>query len=204
MTFQEISFQGDSAKYITPSWDQLDRLTLDIAKQVKNSGLQFDLVVALAKGAWPMSRSFVDYSGIKELASLGVKFYKGINKRLEKPEIYQELPSAVKIKGKNILVFDDVADSGESLRFAQNYLLEKGAAAVKTATLFIKPWSTFMPDFHGASTEAWIIFPFAKREMIDLLGKNWKEQGIEEKEILERYQKLKFDQEIIDLLILKK
>ncbi len=192
IAFQEISFQGDKAKYITPSWDQLDSLTLDIARQVKTSEIHFDLVVALAKGAWPMSRSFVDYSSIKELASLGVKFYKGINKRLEKPEIYQEIPNSVEIKGKNILIFDDVADSGESLRFAQSYLQQQGAGIIKTATLLIKPWSTFMPDFHGTSTEAWIIFPFEKREMIDLLGKNWREQGIEEKTILNRYKKLGF------------
>lgn len=192
MTFQEISFQGDKAKYITPSWDELDSLTLDIARQVKTSDFHFDLVIALAKGAWPMSRSFVDYSSIKELASLGVKFYKGINKRLEKPEIYQEIPSSVEIKGKNILIFDDVADSGESLRFTQSYLQQQGAGIIKTATLLIKPWSTFMPDFHGVSTEAWIIFPFEKREMIDLLGKNWRKQGIEEKTILNRYKKLGF------------
>ena len=31
-----------------------------------------------------------------------------------------------------------------------------------------------------------------RKEMIDLLGKNWREQGIGEAEILERYQKLGF------------
>ncbi len=190
MTFQEISFKNDPAKYITPSWDQLDDLTLEVARQVKNSGLHFDLVIALAKGAWPMSRSFVDYSSIQELASLGIKFYKGINKRLEKPEIYQQVPTT--LKGKNILIFDDVADSGESLSFTKSYLQENGAATIRTATLLIKPWSTLLPDFYGASTDAWIIFPFEKREMIDLLGKNWREQGIDETEILKRYQQLGF------------
>ncbi len=82
MTFQEIYFKGDRAKYITPTWDQLDDLTLQVAQQVINFAMHFDLIVALAKGAWPMSRSFVDYTGVKELASLGIKFYSGINKRL--------------------------------------------------------------------------------------------------------------------------
>jgi len=190
MTFQTNSFTGDKAKYIMPSWDQLDDLTLRVAQQIKVADLKFDLVVALAKGAWPMSRSLVDYSGIKELASLGVKFYKGINERLAKPEIYQELPTSV--KDKSILVFDDVADSGESLAFTLEYLRQAGAKEIKTATLFYKPWSVLTPDFYGETTDAWIIFPFEKREMIELLSKNWREQGRNEAEILERYQQLGF------------
>jgi len=190
MQFTTISFPGDPAKYITPTWDQLDKLTLQIAKQIKVKAENFDLVVALAKGAWPMSRSLVDYSQIKELASLGVKFYKGINQRLNEPSVYQELP--IEIKNKKILLFDDVADTGESLRFAKDYLLQKGAKEVKVATLLYKPWSVVEPDYYGATTEAWIIFPFERREMIDLLGKSWTKQGLDQENILKRYQQLGF------------
>ena len=172
MTFQEIIFKSDKAKYITPSWDDLDSLTLRVAEQINQSKISFDLIIALAKGAWPMSRSFLDYTGIKELASLGVKFYSGINKRLAKPDIYQQIP--VDVKNKKVLIFDDVADTGESLAFTQKYLLKKGASQVKTATLFLKHWSNILPDFYSATTDAWIIFPFEKREMKNLLGKNWK------------------------------
>ncbi len=190
INFPEISFAGDKARYITPSWADLDHLTLRIAAAIKNANHQFDLVVALAKGAWPMSRSLVDYTGIKELASLGVKFYQGINQRLKKPVIYQELP--VSVQDKRILLFDDVADTGESLRFAKEYLLKQGAKEVVVATLFYKPWSVLEPDFYGSTSEAWIIFPFEIREMILLLGKNWQEQGIVPEEITKRYQKLGF------------
>lgn len=197
MIFQEIKFKNDKAKYITPSWDQLDELTLQVAKQVQKSDIKFDLVVALAKGAWPMSRSFVDYTGIKELASLGVKFYSGINKRLNEPEIYQQIPTL--IKGKTVLIFDDVADTGESLSFTKDYFEKQGALEVKTATLLIKPWSSFMPDFYGASTEAWIVFPFEKREMRDLLSNSWQKNGENKLEIVQRMKKMGINQEVLDL-----
>lgn len=197
MIFQEITFKSDKAKYITPSWDDLDELTLQVAQKVIQSKIKFDLIVALAKGAWPMSRSFLDYTNIKELASLGVKFYSGINERLQKPDIYQNIPTAV--KGKNILVFDDVADTGESLVFTQEYLLEQGAKEVKTATLFLKPWSSFVPSFYGTTTDAWIIFPFEKREMKNLLGKNWQKAGKTQEEILKRYRELGFNKKVINL-----
>ena len=132
----------------------------------------------------------VDYLGIKDLMSLGVKFYSGINQRLAKPEVYQDLP--VSVEGKKILLFDDVADTGESLVFASEYLMKQGAKEVKTATLFYKERSAIRPDYFGAITAAWIIFPFEIREMMALLGENWREQGKSEADIHARFEKLNF------------
>lgn len=183
-----VVFGTDQQHYIAPSWDDLDRLTVQVAGQIATTTSSFDLVVALAKGAWPMSRSLVDYTQIGELASLGVKFYSGINERLPEPAIYQTLPTSV--AGKRVLLFDDVADTGESLLFVKDYLLAQGASLVSTASLFFKPWSKCEPDFYGATTEAWIIFPFEKREMHELLQRKWQEQGTGEREIAERFAQL--------------
>lgn len=197
---QRINFSGDKAQYIAPSWDRLDSLTHEVAKQVLESQCNCDLVVALAKGAWPMSRSFIDFLGKKDLASLGVKFYSGINERLKEPKVYQDLPAEVKdeIKGKKVLLFDDVADTGESLRFAVDYLLECGAAEVKTATIYMKARTIVVPDFYGAETDAWIIFPFEVREMMDLLNKTWVDSAVSREEIRERFSAFGFNEDMID------
>lgn len=201
MQFDQIIFEQDSARYIAPSWRDLDQLTFELAKQVSESEEQFDLVVALAKGAWPMSRTLVDYLAINNLVSLGIRFYSGINQRLSEPEVYQDLP--VSVDGKKILLFDDVADTGESLIFASDYLLEQGASQVKTATLFFKERSAITPDFYASITNAWIIFPFEVREMMQLLKTNWRKQGVVEAEIQERLKKLHFPDEIINYYIKK-
>lgn len=185
---QSITFGTDHQQYIAPTWDDLDRLTVVVARKVAAVAPTFDLIVALAKGAWPMSRSLVDYTQIAELASLGVKFYSGINERLTEPSIYQTLPTSV--KGKRILLFDDVADTGESLLFVKDYLLAQGASSVSTAALLFKPWSKCEPDFYGDTTDAWIVFPFEKREMYELLRSKWHEQGVGEQEIEQRLEKL--------------
>jgi len=190
MSLRTVSFQGEVAQYLVPTWQDLDRLTLKLAKKILGSGESFDLVVALAKGAWPMSRSLVDYLAMEQMASLGVRFYSGINQRLTQPEVYQDLP--VSVRGKRILLFDDVADTGESLEFVQAYLRQKGALEVKTATLFLKDRSVVRPEYFAARTNAWIIFPFELREMMTLLGKSWRKQGVTESLIKERFQQLKF------------
>jgi len=195
MQFDHIVFDNDPAQYITPSWQDLDQLSFELAKQVIGPGEKFDLVVALAKGAWPMSRALVDYLAMSNLVSLGIRFYSGINQRLKEPEVYQDLP--VKVKGKRILLFDDVADTGESLIFASDYLLEQGAALVKTATLFFKERSAITPDYYASRTNAWIIFPFEIREMSQLLSNNWRKQGLAESAINARLKKLNFNEKIM-------
>ena len=195
MQFDHIVFDNDPAQYITPSWQDLDQLSFELAKQVIESGEKFDLVVALAKGAWPMSRALVDYLAMSNLVSLGIRFYSGINQRLKEPEVYQDLP--VKVKGKRILLFDDVTDTGESLIFASDYLLEQGAALVKTATLFFKERSAITPDYYASRTNAWIIFPFEIREMSQLLSNNWRKQGLAESAINARLKKLNFNEKIM-------
>lgn len=195
MQFEQIVFDHDSAKYIAPSWLDLDHLSFMLASQIIETGEKFDLVVALAKGAWPMSRTLVDYLAMRDLVSLGIRFYSGINQRLSEPEVYQDLP--VSVKDKRILLFDDVADTGESLIFASDYLLGQGATEVKTATLFFKERSAIIPDYYASITSAWIIFPFEVREMTKLLSNNWRAQGIDEVTIEERLKKFNFPEKII-------
>lgn len=196
MDFKNFSFPNDKINYITPTWDEMSKLCFKIAKKVRAKNIEFDRIVTLAKGGWPMTRSLVDYLSVPEVASIGVKFYQGINQRLNMPEIYQDLP--VSVRGEKVLLFDDVADTGESLDFTKNYLLEHGVAEVTTMTLFYKPRSNVLPDFYGAETSAWIVFPYDAVEMIKVLGGNWHTSGCQDDEIRGRFLELGFDEEIIN------
>lgn len=170
-----ISFPNHDISYITPSWEELDLVALRLATRIRESGRQFDRLVTLAKGGWAMSRSLVDFLDIPTVASIGIRFYAGINKRLKEPQIYQELP--VSVKGERVLLFDDVADSGESLLFTRDHLIAQGVKDVTTATLYYKPHSVLRPDFYGDETTSWIIFPFEIMESIHEVAINWQKEG---------------------------
>lgn len=190
MQFRTVSFPPHAITYIAPSWDKLQQTAFLLSKQLLDQGKEFDRLITLAKGGWPLSRSLVDYLSIPEVASIGVKFYQGINTRYEEPVIYQDLPVAV--KGERVLLFDDVADTGESLLFTRRYLQEQGVAHITTATLFYKPRSLYKPDVFGAQTDSWIVFPFETVETIKALGKQWIDAGTEHSVIMERFQQLGF------------
>jgi hypoxanthine phosphoribosyltransferase len=76
------------------------------------------------------------------------------------------------VAGKDVLIVDDIADTGESLRHAREYVTERDPAAVRTATLQLLHTSAFEPDFVGERLDewAWIVYPWNFIEdMIDLI-----------------------------------
>lgn len=190
MSLKNISFPGEDVHYISPTWDEMNNLAFKISQAIIKDKHHFDRIVTLAKGGWPMTRSMVDFLGVGKVASIGVKFYRrGIYKKLSQPEIYQDLPEP--IKGEKILLFDDVADSGGSLEFVQRHLQTKKPRLITTATLFYKPWSTFMPDYYGHKTDAWIAFPYdAVQDGIGLLSKKWLAKKITKPAIINRLTKM--------------
>lgn len=184
----------EEQSYLCPSWQDMGNITVNLAKKIKKTNNQFDRVVALAKGGLSWNRQLQDFLEIKHTSSIQVKFYKGINSTEKRPIVIQSLP--VTIEDESILIFDDIADTGESLILAKEYLLTHGAKSIKTATLFEKPWSKLKPDFIGESTESWVIFPHDTIENIGLLKNKW--GNIKASEFEERLVSMGIEKSIID------
>lgn len=202
MNLKTVSFPGEDITFVTPTWDDMNQLAFSIAKDIlqpNGTSKKIDRIVTLAKGGWPMTRSLVDFLSIKEVASMGVRFYKGINDRLQKPEIYQDLP--VSVAGETVLLFDDVADTGESLRFVKEHLQNIGVKEIITATLFYKPRSEIKPDFFGAQVTGWIVFPYDVVEAIYMFKDAWKEKGLNPEEIEDRFVQLGAKKEWLSLYL---
>ncbi len=182
---EEVTIHGQ--KYIAPTWDEMGRQVFGLARKIIESGEQFDRVVALAKGGLTFSRTLVDYLGMKGLSSIQIEFYTGIGTVNKTPVITQSLP--ISIRDERILIFDEVVESGESMKMATEYLHYHGCKKVNTAAIAFKPWSKFAIDYFAFETDAWILFPHENRESIELLCKMWKEKGDSKKKIYENLLK---------------
>lgn len=147
-------------KFEKPSWKEIEKMCSALWRKVKRSNFAPDLIVGVCRGGWIPARILSNISGNKNLASMRVEFYKGIAKTGKKPVVTQ--PVSVSVKGKRVLLVDDVSDSGLSLMEARKHLA--GAKEVRIATLHYKPRSTLKPDFFIRKTSAWIVYPWETHE----------------------------------------
>jgi len=148
--------------YVAPSWDRIYEMLIELAKRVRDSGFKPDLIVGVCRGGWAPARVMSDLLENANTASIRIEFYLAPGITARKPVISQAI--MVPVRGMNVLVVDDVADTGESLKVAVEHLDVCGAKAIRTATLYYKPQSIFKPDFFIIQTDQWIIFPWERLE----------------------------------------
>jgi uncharacterized protein len=116
-----------------------------------------------------LARIMSDLLDIQDVNTIKCEYYSGISETTRKPIIKEKLQG--NISGKNILVIDDVADTGGSISQIKQYLLPKKPRSIRFATLYLKPGSKTVPDYFVSKTSAWIIFPWELYETLKLLSR---------------------------------
>ena len=199
--FKKTQFLKESWSYIAPTWEEMGEICLDLGVEINESKKKFDTLVTLAKGGWTWARTMAYILQIYELSSFKLSFYdpSSPGKKLAKPML--EIPLSIPLFKKKVILFDDVNDSGESLKYAINYLGHFGPASITTATLFHKPHAKIKPDFVGSETDAWIVFPHELREVIDGLALKWKKNGLKIKEIRARLIKIGLPEKEVNIFL---
>jgi len=172
---------SSSLRFIAPTWDEVYFLAMKVAEAMLLDGLSFDLIVGVARGGWIVARMMSDFLSVRRVASVVVEFYSDLGERMEEPVVTQ--PVSVDVAGKRVLLCDDVADSGHTLRVVMRHLEEKGVGLLKVATLHLKPFSIVTPDYYGEVTDAWIIYPWELFESVESVYRKLGGEGKGEHEI---------------------
>ncbi|MGQ9780816.1 MAG: phosphoribosyltransferase [Nitrososphaeria archaeon] len=158
-------------EFTSPSWEDIFDMCVEGANRIEELGIKFDVIIALSRGGLIPGRIISDLLEIKDIIVLDVKYYTGIGLRSEKPKITELVTNT--ISSKNILVVDDVVDSGESVKASAEYLKTFHPKTMKVFTLHAKPHRTVNPDLFIRETTAWIIYPW---ELLECF-KELKEKG---------------------------
>jgi hypoxanthine phosphoribosyltransferase len=154
------------------NWEYIYGLCRDVSDQVKTADFEPDVVVALARGGWFAGRCICDFLGLDDLTSLKMEHYVGTAEKADEPEVRYPMPEG-SVKDKDVLIIDDIADTGGSIERAYEYVTDRDAGEVRTATLQLLQTSAFEPDFVGERlTEwTWVVYPWNFIEdMIDLIS----------------------------------
>jgi len=151
-----------------------------LAIMVDESGFKPSHIISIARGGLRIgdicSRLFRVRSSY-----LGVESYeiaeKGKVSDNQKNDVIfsRDISSTTQDYGNNILVVDDLVDSGKSLIYTKKFLLNYEAFKdkninFKTAVLYQKPVSKITPDYvvHKMATNDWLVFFYEEAELISI------------------------------------
>jgi hypoxanthine phosphoribosyltransferase len=162
-----------SQDIIRENWDDVYKKSLELAalinKDIESVDAYFDYMVVVPRGGYFPANIVSRQLGfdVTRLVHACVGSYdEGLDKQREEL-ITGEMPPNEKIKGKNLLVIDEVCDTGETLTFLTDYLKKAGAKNVHCGVLHYKPGksqSGYKPDWAVANTNKWIIYPWEVNE----------------------------------------
>ena len=96
------------------------------------------LFVGVLKGCFIFMADLVRAAQLKsELEFIGVSSYQNGTKSSGVVQITRDLQED--INGRDVIIVEDILDSGNTLYFLKNYLTTKGAASITIVTLLDKP-----------------------------------------------------------------
>jgi uncharacterized protein len=142
------------------TWKDVGTAVEELAAQIQSAQFTPDAVLALARGGLPAAGALAYALGVKNMATLNVEFYTGVDERLEEPLLLPPVPDLTVLRMESLLIVDDVADTGRTLALARDFCAEH-VGDVRTAVLYEKPQSVVRADFVWRRTDKWINFPWS-------------------------------------------
>ena len=147
-------------KYVYLSWLDVNQLINRIINQLKQQDLfsNIDCVVGVAKGGCIPATILANMMDIP-MYVVGVSSYKG--QKRGKIKQYQSLPSVKLLNGKNVLLIDDIIDSGKTMIYINKLLSKRKVNKVISACLC----SSKERDpiiYYGIKNNKWVVFPWEK------------------------------------------
>ncbi len=148
------------------SWEESSQLSATLAKKIARS-FQPDIIVGIARGGWVPARNLCDLLDVNDLVSIRIEHWG--KKAIPSSRALIKYGLDADIKGKKILVVDDITDTGESVKTALAYLRQKEPKSLKCATLLHIKGCPFVPDFYAKDVKGWkwVIFPWNVMEDVE-------------------------------------
>ena len=142
------------------SWEDMYEYGRILAGKMREDKFRPDAIVAIARGGYVPARTLCDFLIVDRLYSVQVHHWGNTGEKSKK-KAKLGYPLSAELKGKNVLVVDDLADTGESFDVALAEVRRLKPKSIKTAALFVLEKSKFVPDYFVAMRPwKWFVFPW--------------------------------------------
>lgn len=167
-----MAYHADSTDLNTKevlTWQGFGDAVRQQAQTIADSGFQPDLIIGVARGGLVPAGALSYAMGVKLIDAVNVEFYTDVHETLPDPVLLAPMLDVDSIRGRKVLVVDDVADSGRTLALVLELLSGFGADC-RSAVIYSKPRSIVEPDYIWKSTDEWIVFPWSDQPPVVASG----------------------------------
>ncbi len=156
--FPAGSRKSEPEEFLDLTWEMFGEVCRALALKVARD-YHPDLIVGIARsgaipGAIVASIMRVDFHAIT------ISRRAGREQVRERPAVLSETP--IEAAGKRVLIVDEIATSGDTLRLALASVRDVGPSEVRTATSFVRPQG-YKPDYFSLETDATVVFPWDRK-----------------------------------------
>ncbi|MFI6151441.1 phosphoribosyltransferase [Kitasatospora sp. NPDC051170] len=144
----------------TLDYQTFGRAVRELAQAIADDGFEPDLILSIARGGVFVAGGLAYALDCKNLHLVNVEFYTGVGTTLEMPVMLAPVPDAIDFSGKKVLIADDVADTGKTLKLVHDFCVEH-VAEVRSAVIYEKSHSLVQCEYVWKKTDDWINFPWS-------------------------------------------
>lgn len=147
---------GRMTEELRPGWDELKKDAGEIADYF---GEEIDYIAPIVRGGMPLG-VYISHLLDIPVRAINANHYQK-RKRQGSVDISGMHLSDI---GKNdtVLVFDDVVETGDTLREVTRSIenIKRIPVEVKTASIHVKPERDINPDYWRTETDKWVVYPW--------------------------------------------
>ena len=147
------------------SWQAFGHASRALAAQIHADDFEPDIILAIARGGLLIAGALGYALSVKNLYTMNVEYYTGVDERLDVPMILPPIPDPGYLANADVLIADDVADTGHTLAAVKEFCTGK-VREVRAAVLYGKPRSVVKCEYQWRETDRWIEFPWSDKPPI--------------------------------------
>jgi hypoxanthine phosphoribosyltransferase len=142
------------------TYEEFGAAVRQLARAIHEDGYVPDIIMTIARGGLFLGGGIAYALGVKNVHVMNVEYYVGVEQRLDFPVMLPPVLNLVDIRGARVLVADDVADTGHTLKLVLEHCAPE-VAELRSAVLYEKPRSVVRCDYVWRHTDRWIDFPWS-------------------------------------------
>ncbi|MBF6136478.1 phosphoribosyltransferase [Nocardia otitidiscaviarum] len=142
------------------TWELFGDASRELATAIADDGFEPDLILSIARGGLFVAGALGYALDVKNLHVMNVEFYTGVDQRLDMPVMLPPVPAPIDLAGATVLVADDVADTGKTLKLVRDFCSDH-VKEVRCAVVYQKPHSEVDCEYVWKRTDKWINFPWS-------------------------------------------